>query len=41
MPHVSLHVAPPSENDLPIEADFTTSAVQKYFTTCIAQDGDR
>ena len=39
--HVSLHVAPHYDNDLPIKTDFTASAVQKYFTNYISQDGYR
>ena len=41
MPQVGLHVAPPSENNFPIETYFIVSAVKKYFTTCITKDRDR
>ena len=36
-----MHVAPPSDNYFSVETYFIASAVKKYFTTCITQDGDR
>ncbi len=40
MPEAIFGVMPPSQDDFPIEGDFTTCFVEKHLAPCIAQDGN-
>jgi hypothetical protein len=39
LPKAIFGVAPPSQDDFPIEGDFATCFVKKYLTARVAQDG--
>jgi hypothetical protein len=41
LPEVNLGVAPPSQDCLAVECDFTACFVKEYFAARIAQDGNR